>query len=221
MPTCWPSWGGIGPVLGCSHCPQFHWDVTDWAILILCRVADSCCGQFCVPGCVNRVLFWCLAPDSRLNPDLPLLSTPLEQLTGALRAFSVSEITQTRICWIQALEAAVVNTLSCLGHGGSLGAARWGELVPSLTASGWGPSQGQPAPPFLGSLCCSEDWRDLKPDAKPFRPWFIFCAQVRPEPAGGAGFPSSTALCSGDAFFLTYCWDWVGCFFLFPNWLFS
>lgn len=87
MPTCLPSWGGIGPVLGCSHCPQFHWDVTDWAILILCHVADSCCGQFCVPGCVNRVLFWCLAPDSRLNPDLPLLSTPLEQLTGALRAF--------------------------------------------------------------------------------------------------------------------------------------
>lgn len=23
MPTCLPSWGGIGPALGCSHCPGF------------------------------------------------------------------------------------------------------------------------------------------------------------------------------------------------------
>lgn len=211
MPTCLPSW----EELGLFALPRFHWDVTDsnsdplpcgW--LLLWAVV---CTQMCEQSPVLVPSAWPQAQPWTASP----VHTCWDSWQMHCVLSSVLEITQTGICWLQVLEAAVVNTLSCLGHGGSLGAARWGELVPSLP-SGWGPSQVS-RPSFPGLVVLQRRLKGPEARRQAFRPWCIFCAEVGPEPAGGAGFPSSAALCSGDAFFRTYCWNWVGCFSLFPK----
>lgn len=55
-------------------------------MLILCHVADSCCGKFCVPGCLNRGLFWRPAPDPCSTLTRLSCARLLELLTDALPA---------------------------------------------------------------------------------------------------------------------------------------